>query len=406
MVIKGQSYKGILGTHLVGQQARSSHLGYDCYLTGSAHAGDLGAGGTGAPGKVRMVLRPNRLSPRITEATRTILPQEMWWPQRNHSGAHGCIDAVLTQDHRSMQMWKQTWPNHEFGFEDFLVWCQRATANGIPAPRAGTLDHIATHTSSNVPRSTRPGGANSAPLFPIGQELADQRVLIKKLDQDGYQVRIYVAKFRDRSQALRVDVLGQLAGDGDEPGLLGGGAGGHARRGSGTGAGGRVLLGRAYVDLADDRIWQVIENHPGTCKALDLPTGLIYHVIGVTAPDTLRTMRLEQPPSVQRVLTPRQKAVEVGMAAAQLNGLAEATVGDLGPVQAGPARMAHLRNTNRRDRGGRMDPPVRGNDPIEEVLVPGSAIRVTRAPPADPGGGMYGAGMPFDDSVFPGAAPR
>jgi hypothetical protein len=356
MTIKGAprgSYKGVLGTHLVGQQSRSSHLGYDCYLTGSANEG------TGVPGKVRMVLRPNRLSPRITEATRTILPQEMWWPQRNHSGAHGCIDAVLTQDSKSMEMWKRTWPNHAFGFEDFLVWCQRAAANGIQAPRTGTLDGIATHLSSNVPRSH-----HTAPQFPVGTELADERVLIRKLDQDGYQVRIYVAKFRDRTSALRVDVVGDLA-DNE----------------------GRVLLGRAYVDLVDDRIWQVIEHHPGNCRALDLPAGLIYQVLGVKAPATAAQQAIrqdERPP--ERQLTPRQKAVEVGMKAAELNGPAAATLGDMGPLQTGPARMEELRTTNRRTRGGIMPPPVRE--------------------------GMYGADLPapeplpvdrpLDESIFPG----
>ena len=379
MVVKGGNYKGILGTHFQGQQSRSSHLGYDCYLTGGASAEN---------GKVRMVLRANRLSPRITEATRTILPQEMWWPQRNHSGAHGCIDAVLTQDVKSLEMWKRTFPNHQFGFEDFLVWCQRAAANGIaPMLRTGTLETMASHTSSNVPRV---GHSTFAPNFPVGTELADQRVRIKVIDYDGYQVRIYVAKFRDRTQALRLDVLGAIEDVG------------------GPGAGGRVLLGRAYVDLVDDRIWQVIEHHPGNCRALDLPTGLIYHVLGVRAPEAAAKQSIalsEYQPGPARALTPRQRAVEVGMRAAQLNGPAAATVGDLGPVRAGPAREHYLRTTNRRDRGGIMPAPTHGDDalPQEPQDRPRRSIS---------GGGMYGADMPgpeplqdVDTSVFPGGSP-
>lgn len=357
MVVKGGNYKGILGQHLVGQQARSSHLGYDCYLTGGASAEN---------GKVRMVLRPNRLSPRITEATRTILPQEMWWPQRNHSGAHGCIDAVLTQDVKSMEMWKRTFPNHPFGYEDFLVWCQRAAANGIsPVLRTGTLEGIASHTSSNIPRSL-----HTVAQFPVGTELPDQRVLIRKLDYDGYQVRIYVAKFRDRSSALRVDVLGALED-----------------------AQGRVILGRAYVDLVDDRIWQVIEHHPGNCRALDLPTGLIYHVLGVRAPEAAakQSIRLTEPLSEARPLTPRQRAVEVGMRAAELNGPAAAAVGDRGPVRAGPARMAELEQLERRRAGVPEDLPA-------------------PRPPSRPG--FYGGDLPgpepvqeVDLTVFPGGSP-
>lgn len=276
------------GQHMTGVQVRSSHLGYDCYLTGMVGV---------ANGKVRMVLRPTRVSATLPQAYRAILPPEMWWPQRDHPGAHGCIDAVMTQDYKSLEQWQRTWPGHHFGFEHFLTWCQRAAANGLRA--------VSPQMSDLVPTFGRNGQAQSTyvpPIFPVGSER--HKDLIRVIPMDGYKVKVYVVTFRDLTKALRTDVIGTLGED-------------------------KILLGRAYVDLIDNG-FQVIEHHPGHCRALDLPVDLIYRTLGVKAPpDARRTVTQDRPDEeLDRTLTPRQRSLQVAMRAAELSGRAD----ENGPV--------------------------------------------------------------------------
>lgn len=227
-------FKGKLGEHLRGQPMRSSHLGYDCYRTGSMN---------GDGGRVRIPLRAVRLPSHIRADIRAILPIEMWWPQPDHAAAHACIDAVMTLDVKSMQAWKDDWPEHTFGFENYMAWCRRK-ADNREARAPDMKPSVSVENGRTIVRSQR---------FPT--EVLKVAAMTP-IPHDRYVIRLSLVTFTDRTTALRVTLVGRISG------------------------GAPTRLSRAYIDVVDQH-YEVIEHYPGRYRALKLPEDLIYAVLGV-----------------------------------------------------------------------------------------------------------------------------
>ncbi len=231
-------------------QIRSNHLGYDCYRTGAVNG----------VGRIRVVLRPGQIPPHLPQDARLLLPIEMWWPQPDHRAAHCLVDAVITFDLPTLRSWKAQWPEHEFGFEQFLVDAERRVVavrdgNVAPAPEIhkrmeGTGEAAASGTRAPLPKQLAMFPGQPVSVEPQGGYTGD-----------GYLVRMSLVRFDDGQAALRVDVGGAFE-DGQ-----------------------KCLCTRAYVDLLDGR-FEVVENYPGRLRAFNLPPALIYQVLGLRAPQT------------------------------------------------------------------------------------------------------------------------
>lgn len=115
---------------------RSTHLGYDNYAGGPKTS----------IGWVRCLLkRPEHLPTTINEDPElmAMLPQEMFWPARDHAMAKAMIDAVLQQSLVALAEWKRLNPKHYYGFEEFLEWAkQRAAKRGKVSSAASTLGPV------------------------------------------------------------------------------------------------------------------------------------------------------------------------------------------------------------------------------------------------------------------------
>jgi hypothetical protein len=227
------------------RQVRSSHLGYDCYATGKI---------TGEAGKIRCLVKTTRLPSHITSDIQSILPVEMWWPERDHKAAHAMIDAILTFDLKSLASWKSLWPAHEFGFESYMQMAERH----LTQLHAKTLDSVRESSKLIEDKREDPGVQVHLPkpaLFPykiVALEPAG------RTDLGTHHVILGIARFEDGNAALRVTVRSPPLTDED--------------RG--------LLLSRAYVDLMDGR-YEVIEHYPGRYHALGLPPSTLLGVLGI-----------------------------------------------------------------------------------------------------------------------------
>lgn len=241
-------------------QVRSSHLGYDCYVTGSVNT----------IRRVRVILRANRLPPHIPTDARLILPTEMWWPEPDHRASHGMVDAVIGFDLGTLRAFKAQWPEHVFGFEQFLEHAERrrAAVQEEALPPVPTLpgrtdgQHVHIDGGAALPRQLA--------LFPSDVQSVEPH---GRINHETYSVRTAIVRFVDGLAALRVDIVGEL---GEE----------------------RVLCSRAYVDLVDGR-FEIVKHYPGRLRALGMPLGTIYTVLGVRPPRRLmrRELAARQQPS-------------------------------------------------------------------------------------------------------------
>ncbi len=226
-------------------QVRSSHLGYDCYVTGHLNG----------VGRTRIIMRRNRLPPHLPADVIAMMPVEMWWPQRDHKSCHALIEAIITADLPALATWKSSWPEHTFGFEEFLERCERRIT-GI------RNDHTA--ASANTLPKRLDGTAEKSTITALFPGIPDSVERHGGRDEDRYCIRTWIVRFDDGLAALRVDVKGVVEGpDSIE----------------------RVPCSRAYVDLIDGT-FEIIEHYPGRLRALGLPVDLIYRVLGVRSPES------------------------------------------------------------------------------------------------------------------------
>ncbi len=261
-------------------QVRSSHLGYDCYITGNLNNG----------GRTRIIMRRSRMPPHIPPDMIAIMPIEMWWPQRDHRSSHALIEAIITADLPTLASWKSSWPEHEFGFERYMDLCERRLT-GIRNDQKA---------AEGPPKRTPDNGVISATaLFPgIPQSIEKHG----GRDADGFCIRTFIVRFDDGQAALRVDVKGVVeAPDGIE----------------------RVPCSSAYVDLIDGR-FEIVTHYPGRLRALGLPADLIYQVLGVRAPVSTNRRnvgRFLHPRGEPRTPTPREHALAVSSKAQTMQTL-------------------------------------------------------------------------------------
>lgn len=249
-------------------QVRSSHLGYDCYITGTLNNG----------GRTRVIMRRSRIPPHLPPDMIAIMPVEMWWPQRDHRASHAMVEAVITADINTLAAWKSSWPEHEFGFERFMELCERRIA-GIRNDQKPDGPPKRTDENSKVVAATA--------LFPGIVESVERH---GSKEMGPYRIRTYIVRFDDGQAALRVDVQGVVeAPDAVE----------------------RVPCSSAYVDLVDGR-FEIVSHYPGRLRALGLPVDLIYRVLGVRAPGSSNQRRFRIPFRKQpHPTTPREHALAV-----------------------------------------------------------------------------------------------
>ncbi len=255
-------------------QLRSSHLGYDCYITGHVNG----------VGRTRIIMRRGRLPPHLPADMISILPVEMWWPQRDHRACHELINAVLTCDLGALAGWKSSWPDHAFGFEEFLELAERRTTG---------IRNAAVESKALEPTKRLDGAAERAPLtclFPGVPESVERH---GGRDLERFNIRTWIVRFNDGQAAMRVDINGLVEGPDDVE---------------------RVTCSRAYVDLLDGR-FEIIEHFPGRLRALGLPVDLLHQVLGVRAPSSANhrqhSFRHQMRRGAPRPLTPREAANRV-----------------------------------------------------------------------------------------------
>lgn len=239
-----------------GQPVRSSHLGYDCYLTGRSDGG--------GPGQVRCVQRAIRLPPTVTEELRAILPTEFWWPQRDTHAAHACVDAILSMDRGALGHWKNAWPDHRFGFELYLDWLNRkAQAAQQGQPGMGGPGKALPIQLTKFPAQI----GNVQPVSQALMELPSSKDITVRC----YRVFMALVRFVDGQSALRMSLYGVIGDPHDhDPEEL---ARGRPSRTD-------QLLSRAYIDIVTGA-FDIIEHYPGRYQALGLPPGLICDSLGV-----------------------------------------------------------------------------------------------------------------------------
>lgn len=224
---------------------RSTHLGYDCYVTGRINEG----------GKTRIILRAGRLPNHISVDVIAHLPSEMWWPARDHAACHALIDAVLQFDVASLRRFKDAYPEHEFGFESFAVFCDRRAA----ATRAAAPEPRVTQTVRQEPSQSTPSGS-----FPgaLPQQLArwpspvESTESLYTADYVGHLLKTSLVHFEDGDSALCVEVWGRV------------------------GETGRLLCSRAYVDMNTGE-YEIRAHHPGRLHGLGLPLTLLHDHLGI-----------------------------------------------------------------------------------------------------------------------------
>ena len=223
-----------------GQTIRASHLGYDLYVTGQHNS---------TSGRVRIIQRPTRLPPNVSSDLRTMLPTEMWWPQRDIQQAMACIDACLVLDGAQMKRWKSQFPEHSFGYERFIDWIDRLRA--------------AQHT--NTPSAGGPGGPGKLTPVQLSHFPAQVESITPyhMMPEAAYVVKIALVKFQDHTSALRFTLYGRLV-----PGT------------ESTSKHDLAKLSRAYVDPVSGE-FDILEHYPGNYRALELPESLLQEVLGV-----------------------------------------------------------------------------------------------------------------------------
>lgn len=228
------------------RRIRSSHLGYDCYATGKI---------TGEAGKIRCLLKATRLPGHITHDIQAMLPIEMWWPERDHKAAHAMVDAILTFDLTSLMSWKQLWPTHDFGFENFMQIAERH----LVQLHSKTMKIVQeSNKLMEVEQRTDPSLPPEIPKpskFPCAMTRCQK---VGEVESYGCLLRLGVAWFEDGGSALSVNVR-SIPSNAHEP---------------------SVLLSRAFVDLVDGQ-YEITEHYPGRYQAFGLSPRVLYMILGV-----------------------------------------------------------------------------------------------------------------------------
>jgi len=261
-----------------GFAARSSHLGYDCYKTGSINNGQ---------GNVRIILRSIRLPPSVTEEMRAILPTEMWWPEQDHSGAHACIDSVLGCAIGSLRGWKNAWPDHVFGFERYIEWLERKAHGKRGAGGPGKLSPIQ---------------LTKFPAQVVGIE-----PLSKAEQEDGTRIAMALVRFADGKSAVRLTLYAM-------PVLFG------------LESGAPLKLSRAMIDVISGE-FDIVEHYPGRYTVVGLPPTLIHTILGVRPFNMKRRVSASERPRAVEEIPPlpdsRERQVATNAAAPARKASAE-----------------------------------------------------------------------------------
>lgn len=111
-----------------GQPMRTSHLGYECTYYGRIEKGHT-----------RCVLRHEKIPPYLDDDLRSMLPPELIYPCRDHALAHEMIDMIMQLEVDALQSLTGQYPEHEFGFEEFIPWAAARLDLMAASARQGRL---------------------------------------------------------------------------------------------------------------------------------------------------------------------------------------------------------------------------------------------------------------------------
>ncbi len=222
-------HNGFAGT--LTRAVRSSHCGFDCYCVSKTNSGT---------GRVRILARTTRLPPHLDEELRYRIPEEMHWPEPDHTMAHRLIDAVLTLNVTKLAEWRAYWPGHQFGFEQFQAWAEDRVARASDDPSRYAKEQAPIEDAMR--------------RFPIDR--ISRVVKLGSTRLDTHAVVLSYVYFANGDEAVRLSVYGFPAQDE------------------------HLLLSRAYIDVVDNR-YDITEHFPGRYDALGLPHYLINDLLGV-----------------------------------------------------------------------------------------------------------------------------
>ena len=239
----------MFGQHFAGRQHRSSRLGYDCYTCGPMQGDRL----------VKCQLHLHRIPPYVSPEVRPHLPRLMFWPEENHAAAHTMIEAVLAMDVTLLNAWRKEYPDHQFGYESFCLWCHRTDADGRK------VADRAREALGRAPALTEAAGSFTG-------EVVHEMDLIEGPLGFGCSVCWRLVRFKNDDAAIRMIIR------------------------SPTG----LVLSKAFVDLIDDT-HRVTVHYPGRYQAEGVPESLLADTLG--SDERVRTRRrVEQAPAVPHVL--------------------------------------------------------------------------------------------------------
>lgn len=198
---------------------RSRWLGYDCYLGGQVD--DVGF--------TNCYLRNAAIPPYITDPLRSQLPKALRWPARDADAAHRMISAIYDLDTKELVGFLREFPQHQFGFEEFLCWAER---------RVVTVGKKAKFKTTEWPASTK---------------IVD-RTKVSATRWEGLTLDFNVIRYHDG------DAWGEVVLRDAE-----------------------TTLTRALVDLRTNR-FQVTHHYPGRYQARRFYLPLLKQVFGSRAP--------------------------------------------------------------------------------------------------------------------------
>ncbi len=230
-----------LGQHMKGRRVHTAHLGYDLYTCG-----------TPSSQNVRCILRRHRMPPRIDTDIRDMLPDEFRWPTGNHEEAWLAIDALMLVDVPNLESLIRQYPDHHFGFEQYIEkgrrWRAAAHRQGVhdlPDVRA---------TDGPLAPGGRPRRSITAPLFPGWVKYTEP---LETIVLEDITLRMSIVYFTDDTPAMRIDAYANsLPVDKT------------------------TRLTRLHSDLTSPK-YEIIEHFPGRYVALGLDPNMLKAILNV-----------------------------------------------------------------------------------------------------------------------------
>jgi hypothetical protein len=290
MVSKNRNQSGNAGAHLRGTKVRSQYLGYACYAYGPMDG----------QRKIHAKLRHNLMPPRIDPTVAEMMPREFFWPTSSHEEAHRCIDSLYLMRVDEVRTWAKQFPDHQFGWGDFVERAERWAAANRAESRSGRTpdpdpgERVAPAPSAAAAEVAPPLGLAPGHIFPVWVK----RVCpIRELSVGDVCLHLSVIYFSNGEPALRMDVYPAGIGLNDDPAEIR-----------------QDRLSRVHADLVGKE-YEIIEHFPGRYAHLGLNPKILMALVGGDV-DVAKRRSIWDDDRVQKA---RQRARAVANAPTQLS---------------------------------------------------------------------------------------